>query len=431
MNVQSLPGPDDIALRRLDNGILLAARENFVSPAVVVSGLLEVGSMDEPAARAGLASMVASLLTRGTTRRGYDEWNESIESVGGSVGVGGRTHTTAASAKSLAEDFPMILDLLVETLRHPAFPEEHLERVRQQRITSLHERENNTRAVAHLRFYESAFPPGHPYHGSSSGYPDTIAAITRDDLVDFHRAYYGPTDAIFVVVGAMPAQAALDQLEAMLGDWEPLPHARGKQHAPPVAPPEEPIATFGGLPGKTQSDIIYGVLTIPRTHPDYLTLQLANTVLGVFGMMGRIGKSVREAQGLAYSARSSLDGTLGPSAWSATAGVAPDKVEQAVASIRAEWLRLGEELVSEAELDDSKTLTTGSLPLRLETNEGVARSLLDILYNDLGLDYLQRYSELIHAISAGEVRRVSQQYFDPARTILSVAGPGNVGTLER
>ncbi|MDQ4074785.1 MAG: insulinase family protein, partial [Chloroflexota bacterium] len=209
----------------------------------------------------------------------------------------------------------------------------------------------------------------------------------------------------------------------VLGDWEPLPDARGKEAAPPVEWPTEPVVRFEAIAGKSQSDIVYGLPTIPRNHPDYLALRLANTVLGVFGMMGRIGKTVRDEQGLAYYARSGLDGTLGPGAWTATAGVAPDKVEQAVASIRAEWIRLGEELVSEEELNDSKTLTTGSLPLRLETNGGVSRSLLDILYYDLGLDYLQRFDKLVNAITPEEIRRVSQSYFDPDRAVLAVAGP--------
>ncbi len=419
----SLPGPDDVALRRLDNGILLAARENFVSPAVIVRGLLEVGAMDEPAEQSGLASMVASLLMRGSTRRDYDTLNDAIESVGAGVGVGGRTHTTSASAKCLAEDFPSILSLLVEVLRHPTFPEDHLERVRAQRITALREQQNNTRAVSELAFYEMAYPPGHPYHASSSGTPDSIAALTRDELLRFHSDCYGPTDAIFVVVGAIRREEALDQLEAVLGDWHPLPTARGKQAAPSVALPDEAMVRHSLVPGKTQSDLLYGLPTIPRNHPDYLALRLANTVLGVFGMMGRIGKSVRDAQGLAYYARSSLDGTLGPSAWTASAGVAPDKVEQALGSIRDEWQRLGMEQVPDDELADSKALLSGSLPLRLETNEGVSQSLVDMLYYDLGLEYLQRFGDLVKATSAEEVCRVSRTYFDPQHAILSVAGP--------
>ncbi|MBA3533371.1 MAG: insulinase family protein [Ardenticatenales bacterium] len=423
MQRHSLPSAENVTLRRLDNGILLAARENFTSPAVVLGGLLQVGSMDEPDDKTGLANMTAALLSRGTQAMDYDALNEVIEGVGASVSIYGRTHTTAASTKSLVEDFPIILTQMVEMLRYPTFPADHLERIRAQRITSLHERMTNTRSVAEMLFYESAYPLGHPYHRDASGTPESIAALTRDELIEFHRAHYGPDGAIFVVVGAVAAEEALDLLEAALGSWAPLPEPPISRVVAPVAWPEQPISKFHAMPGKTQSDLVYGLPTIPRNDPDYMALQMANLVLGVFGMMGRIGKVVRDEQGLAYYARSGIDATLGPSAWTASAGVSPDKVEQALQAIKTEWVRMGSELVPEEELNDSKALMSGSLPLRLETNEGVARTLLDILYYDLGLDYLLTYRERVAAISPEEVRRVSQHYFDPAHAILAVAGP--------
>jgi zinc protease len=226
------------------------------------------------------------------------------------------------------------------------------------------------------------------------------------------------------VVGAVRQEEALELLEQAFGDWQPLPQPPVARAAPTVAWPEQRVERFHAIPTKTQSDIVYGLPTVPRNHRDFGALQLANTVLGVFGMMGRIGKKVRDEQGLAYYARSSIDATLGPSAWTATAGVAPDKVEQAVRSIREEWVRLGAEAVPEEELDASKALLGGSLPLRLETNEGVARTILDMLFYDLGLDYLQHYQERLAAITAAEVQRVAGRYFDPNRAVLAVAGPG-------
>jgi zinc protease len=421
--LRSLPGPDDVAVRKLENGIVLAARENFASPAIVMRGILLSGAMDEPPEKAGLASMVASLATRGTAHYDYDTLNDEIEGVGASVAIGGRTHTTAVHTKSLAEDFPLMLRLSAGMLRQPTFPEEHFERIRNQRITALRERLNNTRAVADLLFYQTTYPPGHPYHHDPSGTPESIALLTREDLREFHQEHYGPGGALFIVVGAIGREEALDQLEGILADWAPLPHRSTEREAPPVSWPETAVRQFREMPGKSQSDIIYGLPTIPRNHPDFLALRLANTVLGVFGMMGRIGKKVRDELGLAYYARSSLDGTLGPGAWSASAGVAPEQVEKATAAIRDEWLRLGSEPVPEAELDDSKSLMSGSLPLGLETNEGVARALLDILYYDLGLDYLQRYEETLRAISAERVLEVSSRYFDVDRAITAVAGP--------
>lgn len=418
---QSLPNSQNVAVRRLSNGILLAARENFTTPAVIVRGNINVGAMDETPQKGGLASLTAGLLSRGTTKRDYDAINETIESVGASVGFSGGTHTSSAWGKSLAEDFPTILDLMAEILRHPSFPEEHFERRRAQRITGLHERQNNTRAMADLLFYEHAYPSYHPYHYDSSGTPESIAALTRDDLVSFHGANYAPEGAKFVVVGAIPQEEALDLLEAALGNWQPL--GRDTTRTVPTIEPPQSITVFHDMPSKTQSDIYYGLPTIRRKHPDFMALRLANNVMGVFGMMGRIGKSVRDKQGLAYYARSSLSSSLGQGAWIATAGVSPDKVNQAAQSIRHEWERMGSELVSEEELNDSKALMTGSLPLRLETNGGIASSLLNLLYYDLGLDYLLTFSDEVKAITREDVQRVSQQYFDPERTVLVVAGP--------
>lgn len=419
---QSLPNSQNVAVRRLSNGILLAARENFTTPAVIVRGNISVGSMDESLEKNGLASLTAGLLSRGTTKRNYDAINETIESVGASVGFSGGTHTSGAWGKSLAEDFPTILALMADILRYPSFPEAHFERRRAQRITGLHERQNNTRAMADLLFYENAYPPSHPYHYDSSGTPESIESLTRDDLVTFHRANYGPEGAIFVVVGAIPQEEALDLLEAALGNWQPLGRDTNRT-VPTIEAPAAPISLFHDMPSKTQCDIYYGLPTIPRKHPDFMALRLANNVMGVFGMMGRIGKSVRDKQGLAYYARSSLNSSLGQGVWVATAGVSPDKVSQAVQSIRHEWVRMGTELVSEEELNNSKALMTGSLPLRLETNGGIASSLLNLLYYDLGLDYLLSYSDEVNAITREDIQRVSQQYFDPERTVLSVAGP--------
>ncbi|MGB0385772.1 MAG: M16 family metallopeptidase [Ardenticatenaceae bacterium] len=419
----SLPSAENIALRQLKNGLLLAARENFTTPAVIMRGRLGVGAMDESPEKSGLASLTASLLSRGTERRDYDTINEAIEGVGASAGFSGGTHTSGAWGKCLAEDFSDILNLVTEMMRYPTFPEDHLERVRAQRVTGLREQQNNTRAMADMLFYESAYPASHPYHHNSSGTPESVESLTRDELFEFHRANYGPAGGIFLVVGALPQEEALDLLEAALGDWEPLAGREMSREVPAVAWPEKAISQFYEMPSKTQNDIYYGLPTIPMTHPDFMALRLANTIMGVFGMMGRIGKSVRDHQGLAYYARSSLHASRGPSAWVATAGVSPDKVSQAVDSIRYEWVRMGKELVGEEEINNSKSLLTGSVPLQLETNNGVSQTILNMLSYDLGLDYLLRYNERINAITAEDIRRMSKQYFDPECAVLAVAGP--------
>jgi zinc protease len=221
------------------------------------------------------------------------------------------------------------------------------------------------------------------------------------------------------MVGAVPVHDALEIAASVFGDW--MGRAPKIRVIPPVNGRGDSVEQK--ITGKQQSSLVYGVATVPRTHPDFLTLQLANIVLGVFGMMGRIGKNVRDKLGLAYSARSALEGTKGPGAWTATAGVAPANVAQAVAAIQSEWQRLGAEPVPREELNDCKSLLKGSLPLRLETNDGLARTWLDIIYYGLGLDFLETYSQRVDSVSPEDILRVTQAYFDPEKAVLAVAGP--------
>jgi zinc protease len=174
---------------------------------------------------------------------------------------------------------------------------------------------------------------------------------------------------------------------------------------------------------KVQSDVVIGVPAIARSHPDFYAVRVANCILGQFGMMGRLGTRVREEQGLAYYAYSSLMTEMVGGVWVAGAGVNPANVDAAIASIEDEFARIGEDAVAAEELADSQAYLTGVLPLTLETNEGVAGTLLSMEWFDLGLDYLLRYTDLIYGVTAEDVRRVCAEYLRPERCVTVVAGP--------
>lgn len=421
MSDSSIPGPESIVRHVFDNGIILLVRENFSSPSVVIEGTLWAGSLDEPEAQAGLAAFVADAVTRGTQRRTFAQIYEEVESVGASFGVEGGRHTTGFGAKGLAEDLGLLLDILSDVLRQPTFPPEEVEKVRGEILTDFRVRAHDTRRMASLEFRALAYP-NHPYGRSVEGYPETVTPITVGDLVAFHRTHYGPQGMIVSVVGAVKAEQAIELVGRAFGDWE----NPNKPERPPL-PPVEPITSVRekrvSIFGKTQSDIVMGWIGPARQEPDYLDAALANTILGVFGMYGRLGDSVRDVQGLAYYAYSRLEGGLGPGPWTAVAGVNPSNIDRAISSIRHEVRRLQDERVGEEELADNKAYLTGSLPLRLETNEGVAQALLDMERYGLGLDYLQRYADLINAITAERVQAAAQKYLNPDAYALAVAGP--------
>jgi zinc protease len=420
-SMASLPGPDDTLRQTLPNGMTVLVRENFASPAVVVHGYLEVGAQDEPAGRHGLAGFTTDVMQRGTHRRTFAELYEEVESIGAGFGIGSGTHMTSFGAKGLAEYLPVLLDILNDVMRRPSFPADQVEKVRTEILTDLRERAHDTRRLASLTFYELAYPEEHPYHWSQLGYPETIAAVTRDELLDFYETHFAPEKMVIAVVGGIETEAAVEAVERVFGDWQ-----GNRPTRQPIASCLRPLESKERrltVPEKTQSNLVLGWPGPPRSHPDFIPCFVANTVLGVFGMYGRLGRQVREQHGLAYTIHSRVDGGLGPGPWRVTAGFDPQNIQQGIDLILDELRELQEKPVPAAELEDTLSYLTGSLPLYLETNEGVARSLVNIERHQLGLDYLHTYAAMIRSITTAQVQEVAQRWLDLDAYALAIAGP--------
>lgn len=415
-----MPGSDDVLRRTLPNGITVLARENWSAPSVTLRGYVRAGSLDEPEELLGLASFASSMLSRGTRRRSFAEISETVEAVSASIGFGSDAQITRFAAKSLAEDLDLILDVLSDELRDPVFPQEYVERVRGMRLTAIGERENDTGSMAGLAFMELMYGD-HPFGRDALGTRQSNAAIGREALARYHDLHFAPQDMAIVVVGAVAVEDAFRRVELSFGDWE---KTRPQRDAMPAVPRLDEIRSRKvTLADKSQADVILGWRAMRRTDPDFEAARLANTVLGVFGMMGRLGESVRERQGMAYYAASSLAGGKETGNWVASAGVAPGNVDRAVASMLAEVDRLVQERVPEDELEDSRRFIIGSLPLQLEANEGVAGTLLDIEWHDLGLDYLEHYVASIERLTPDDIQAAAARYLRPDAYVQAVAGP--------
>ncbi|MBI3761577.1 MAG: insulinase family protein [Chloroflexi bacterium] len=421
IDYKSLPGPDDITRRVLPNGIVVLVRENHTSPSVVIDGAVKAGALLVPRDKAGLANFTAGALMRGTENRAFGEIYEAIESVGASLSIHGGNHGTGFGGKSLAEDLGLLLELLADALRRPTFPAEHVEKLRGEILTGLNIRAHDTGSMASLTFAELTYPD-HPYAVSTSGYIETVSALKRDDLVAFHRKHFGPRGMLIIIVGAFKTEEAIALVEKYFGDWQ-NPDQPDLPDAPAAPGPASIVEKRVTIPGKTQSDLILGVPGPRRADPDFLDARLGNGVLGVFGMMGRIGDAVREKGGMAYYAFSSVDGGHGPGPWRVVAGVNPKNVERAVELIRKEIRRFVTQKITPAELADNQSQLIGRLPLQLETNEGVAGMIASLEEFNLGLDYLRRYPGLIRAITRESVLAAARKYLDPDKFTLAIAGP--------
>ncbi len=417
----SLPGPESITRRELPNGIVVLARENFSSPSIVVDADLRTGALWHGRDVAGLADFTGTALMRGTERLAFNEIYEQIESVGASLSVSAGTHTAGFYAKSLAEDLDLMLGLAADALRRPVFPEREIERLRGEILTRLQITANDTRDRALEAFYELAYPD-HPYSIVEEGYPETVKALTRQQLIDFHKTNFGPRGMVVVVVGAVEASKAVDLVARHFGDWS-NPAQTDQPALPALAPITAPRRTHVSLPGKAQADIVLGVPGPARSHPLFLTARLANNILGVFGMGGRIGHQVREKNGLAYYAASNLSGGYGPGPWYAYAGVNPGNIEKAVSLMQREIARFLARKVTPDEIADNKAQFIGRLPLGLETNEGVASTISSMELFDLGLDYLLRFPAMFNAITRDEIQTAARTFLSAENYVLATAGP--------
>ena len=277
----SLPSSQNIERVVLDNGMIVMAYENPHVQSVNIMGSLNAGSLYESREKNGLASFVARALMTGTTSRNFDDIHSELEDIGADISFRSHVHKVGVSGKALAEDLPTILNIASDTLCNPIFPEDHIERLRGERLTWLQYSSFNTRYRASKAMREALYPDTHPYHYGTYGTEQTIPHLTVNDLKAYHAQFYGPRDMIFVVVGAISTEKAVKMVVDAFGDWE-NPDQPPKLDAPSVEEFTGNHRSFVFVPGKTQSDINMGVVGPSRYADDYIPAQLANSVLGVF-----------------------------------------------------------------------------------------------------------------------------------------------------
>jgi len=413
--------PQTVLRQRLGNDAVVLIKENPTSPSVSIEGRLLAGAVNDTDATVGLASFTASMLRRGTHHRSFQDINAALDNVGASLGFSAGLNDMGFSGQALAEDFDLLVDLLAEILTEPAFPELEHQKLLGQTLTYLGILDNDTGYCADRAFMEALYPADHPYRRPPMGTRESVSAFRPEDLLRFYHEHYHPGTLVISVVGAIEADRVLQKLAATLGQW------RAPGNPRPLAIPDattqpQIVQKRVNLPEKPQIDMVWGVVAMPRTSSDYYAAMMGNFILGRLGLMGRLGDNVRDQQGLAYYVTSSLHMGMGPQPWSIVAGVSPEFVDRALASILYEVDRLGSEPVSDEELEDCRSYLVGALPLRLETNEGIANLLISIEEYDLGLDYLQRYPAIVNSVSKEALQQTARRYLTLDRYVVSMAG---------
>jgi len=405
----------------MPNGIVLLVAERPAVPIVAVRVFTAAGAIFDPVDRVGLANLTGSVLTRGTAKHTALQLDTAIESVGGSLEADASREGLTASLAVLKRDLPLGLDLLSEVVLTPAFLEAEVARRRAQIQAAIRRSEEDPGAVASRALARLIFP-NHPYGRPVEGTVESVAKLTRDDVVAFYRAHARPDTTVIAVVGAVTVEEARREIAARFAGW-----ARPVSPPPDVAP-----ATAGGAPQAlsipkelTQATIAFGRQAIRQTDPDYFPLAVASYVLGG-GSTSRLYARVRDEGGLAYSVYSSLGPSKHGSSVVVSGQTRTAEVAKVIDLMRSEMGRLSTETVSDAELTLAKDYLIGSFPLRLDTSSKVADFLVAIEVQDLGLDYADRYRERIARVTAAQVRTAAAKYFAPDtfnRVVVGASAP--------
>ncbi len=406
----------------LSNGMTVLGQVRPHSPSVDVRIRLDAGAVCDPAEQSGLAAFTARGLTRGTSNLSFEQLNERTDSLGASLGVDSGRHHTEIGIRSLVEDLPVMLDLAADVVRRPTFPDDEIETVRAQILSGIREADNDTGSRASRAFRQLLFPAPHPLGRRVAGELDTVAGIARDELARFHATQLGPSGAVVAVVGGVDSFTEVVALIARsFGDWTVSSLPSPDVTFPP--PPSASLESRVSIAGKSQADIVLGLPTVARNHESYYALDMANLILGRLGLMGRLGATVRDQQGMAYYASSHLELGLEGSLWISRAGVDPTNVDRAIDGVLTELRLIREELVREEEIEDAKSYLVGVLPLALESNAGVAATLLNIHRYGLGLDYIDRYPSIVRALTREDLLTAMRQALNPEVVAIAVAGP--------
>jgi zinc protease len=402
----------------LANGLTLVVAERNQLPTVHLQVLLRAGSSVDTALQSGLANLTAELLLQGTATQEATQISRRIESVGGSLTSGADLDYTSIHLAVLKKDLPLGMELLADILLNPQFAEPEVARKIAEMKARLKRMEEEPRQIAQLAFAKSLFRD-HPYAHPVEGSVATLDQLTRADIQRFFQSYYRPNNAQVTIVGQINLEEAAGILEKVLGGWQAVPIQKPPLTAPRELPRPEVVKIDRS---SSQANILWGHLGVNRGNPDYYSLLVMNYILGGGGFVSRLMDQIRDNLGLTYGIHSHFEAREFPGAFEISLETRNQNTNQAVAEIMKELKKFLEKGVTATELAEAKAYLTGSFPMRMDTNAKMVKLLSAIEFYGLGLDYPEKYPQLINQVTEGEILRAARQYLQPEKFLLVVVG---------
>jgi len=402
---------------QLPNKLVLLVSEDHSLPFVTIQMLLDAGSRRDPAGEEGLAYLTAKGLLLGTTRQPAATFNQTLDFMGASLEASASADYSVVSLRVLKKDLDRAFGLFLDGLTRPAFPEEELQKEIKKILGGIQAAEEDPETLAEKAFRQVLFghnPYGHPVEGTK----ESVGKLTRDRVLEFFREWHHPNNAILAVVGDVSLEEVKTRLVPLLTPWE-VKKTNPQPFQPTFQPGPETRLINRDV---TQSSIIIGGPGVERANPDYYALTVMNYILGGGGFGSRLMEEIRVKRGLAYSVASFLDSRKYQGSFQVVLQTKNTSAQEAVKLVFQGLKRIREEAVSPEELQRAQKYLIGSFPMRFDTQGKLAGFLTQVEYYGLGLDYPEKYPNVIQSVTREDVLRVARTYLRSEQTIQVVVG---------
>jgi zinc protease len=414
--------PPKIQKAKLSNGLDLLLVEDHKLPLVQANLVIKSGFSADPASLPGIASLTADLLDEGTKSRTALQISDEAKRLGASIGTGSSFDGSTVNLNVLRGNLDPSLELMADMVLDPTFPNQELERRRQNYLGRIQQESKQPLTSAIKTYMRLMYGSNHPYNQpyTGSGTEASIKAITRDDLVNYYKANYYPNNAAIVIAGDITLAEAKQKFEKVFGQWKP-----GSVNAIRVPAPNALTATqiyILDKPGAAQSVVVLGNLGISRNDPEFDACDVVNNALG--GQFGsRINLNLREDKGYTYGARSSFLPFRSPGIFYAYAQVQTDVTKQTLVELKKELTEItASRPLNDKELTDSKNNLIKSFPQQFERLAGIAGELTGMAMYNLPEDEWSGYLGRINAVDGQTAAKVAKDHVHPNALLIVVVG---------
>jgi zinc protease len=408
-------------IKTLSNGLQVLVVLHHEQPSVSFRLLVRAGAMQEPDDKPGVASFAAGLLNQGTKTRSAGDLATSIESAGGLVGVGSGNELSFISGAVIKDRTDLMLSLAADMVQNPAFAQDEMDRRRGQILSSLDVSYDDPDYLASLVFDRLVFG-FHPYGRPTEGTRESIRRLTREDLIAFHRAWFVPNNSLLAIVGDMTAAEAVAAAERAFGKWERRDVPASKAIDPP--PPTRRVVVID-RPGSAQTEIRVGHIAVPRTHNDFVPLDLAIRILGGEGA-NRLFGVLRSERGLTYGASADFNAYKFAGDIVAETDTRSNATGEALRLMVDEFARLQNQSVHVDELDGAQNFLAGNFPLTVETPGAIAQQVLAHMFFGLDPSEIEAYRDRVEKVTTMDIQRVAKQFVKPDQLSIVLVGDASV-----